>query len=312
MTSLGEDDPNKQVIRMTSIGEEDQNKPVINYPTTYQQAHPSHNPSAYPAAQSTDHTNTYIGYPYPAPPVITYRTAYQQAHPSHNPSAYPAAQSTDHTNTYIGYPYTAPPPNPNLYPARSYGFNHALCRLVIFLISALIIFCTLSFITWLILHPQLPEFRVDSATIPPLNNSTSAMPPYWEIGFSVNNTNRKMNIQYEPIVSSLFYGEDQLLCETTLLPFEQEKRTEMLLWSRFNGVDNEKVLDIISDDQKRGMVSLNVALLGWIRFKAGAWKTRYNLMRVICMDVRIGFNSSTGVGNYLGGSSERCKVDFTS
>ncbi|PIA54371.1 hypothetical protein AQUCO_00900720v1 [Aquilegia coerulea] len=256
---------------MTSLGEEDRNKPVIGYPT-----------------------------------------AYQQAHPNHNPSAYPAAQSTDHTNTYIGYPYPAPPHNPNPYPARSYAFSHALRRLVIFLISALIIFCILSFVTWLIFRPRLPEFRVDSATIPPVNTSTLVIPPYWEIGFLVKNTNRKTDIQYEPIVSSLFYGEDQLLCETTLLPFKQKKQTEMVLWSRFNDVDNEKVLDIISDDKKRGMVSLNVAMLGWIRFKAGAWKTRYNLMRVICMDVRIGFNSSTGVGNYLGGSSERCKVDFTS
>ncbi|KAF9597435.1 hypothetical protein IFM89_018881 [Coptis chinensis] len=229
-------------------------------------------------------------------PVIGYPTAYPPGHPNYEP------------NTYTGYPYPAPSPNHNPYPAPSYSrsSNTFLRRLLIFLIAVMIIFSAISFISWLVFRPHLPEFRVDMVNIS-LNASASVISPNWEFGFLVENPNKKADICYDVMQVSLFY-KGEFLCETDVSPFEQGKNTESLLWAGFKDVE-KKIVDLISEDSKHGMVSMNVEVMGWIRFEAGALRIRPHLMRVLCVDVGIQFNSSTNLGTWAGGN-EMCQDLF--
>ncbi|KAF9597437.1 hypothetical protein IFM89_018883 [Coptis chinensis] len=227
-------------------------------------------------------------------PVIGYPTAYPPGHPNY-----------DH-NTHTGHPYPVPSTNRNPYPAHSYNRNSTtFCgRLLIALIATMVIFSVVSFISWLIFRTILPEFRVDIVVIPPSNTSASVISPKWEFGFVVENPNKKINISYDALEVSLFHGEE-FLCETYFLPSDQLKNSHSFLWAEFRNVE-ERVVKLISEDRKRGMVNLNVKLTGWIRFKAG-WGTRRHLLKVLCMDVGIQFDSRTGLGTWAGGL-EGCEV----
>ncbi|KAF9597438.1 hypothetical protein IFM89_018884 [Coptis chinensis] len=114
-----------------------------------------------------------------------------------------------------------------------------------------------------------------------------------------------MTIDYDVMEISFFYGEE-FLCGTYFSPFNQEKRKENFLKVRFKTVE-DRVLNLISGDRKRGMVRLNVEASGWIKVKSRILKTKHHLMEVICKDVMVKFNSSTGLGAWAG--HEKCRVD---
>ncbi|PIA54370.1 hypothetical protein AQUCO_00900719v1 [Aquilegia coerulea] len=238
--------------------------------------------------------------------VIGYPSAYPQPHRSYNHTAYPGVQSTDQANISVGYPYnTLPLSNPNPCPAQTSKHQRRFGHLIIFLVSVILIFCIISLTIWLIFRTKPPEFCVDSATIPPLNTSTLVISPYWEIGFLVKNPNKKMNISYDEMEAGIFYGEE-CLSEAYILPYTQEKNNEMVILVKFDEID-DPVANLITEDRKRGRISLKVKVVGWVKYETGVWKPRTHLMEVTCMNVRVVFNLSTGVGTYLGGSA-RCDV----
>ncbi|KAF9594902.1 hypothetical protein IFM89_035063 [Coptis chinensis] len=103
------------------------------------------------------------------------------------------------------------------------------------------------------------EFQVDMVNIP-LNASASVISPNWEFGFLVENPNKKADIYSDVMEVSLFY-KGEFLCETDVSPFEQGKNTKSLLWAGFKDVE-KKIVDLISEDSKRGMVSMNVEVMG--------------------------------------------------
>ncbi|KAF5179499.1 Late embryogenesis abundant (LEA) hydroxyproline-rich glycoprotein family [Thalictrum thalictroides] len=239
--------------------------------------------------------------------VIGYPSACPRPHPaSCNHIAYPRAQTTDPANTSVGYPCsTLPPFNQKPCPAQASDPHRSVRRVMICLVSTILIFCIISFITWLIFRPKTPEFRVDSVTIPPLNTSTLVISPHWEIGLSVKNPNKKINILYDEMEAGIYYGEE-CLSEAYILPYTQEKNNEMVLWAKFDELD-DPVANLITKDRKSGVISLKVKVVGWVTYEAGAWKTSTHLMEVTCKNIRVGFDMSTGVGTYLSGS-ESCDV----
>ncbi|KAF9597423.1 hypothetical protein IFM89_018869 [Coptis chinensis] len=201
--------------------------------------------------------------------------------------------------------YTEPSSNPPPV-KRSSTFVR---RLIIVSISFSITFGIAYGIMWLIIQPLLPEFYVNSVSIPSLNTSNSETLPTWEISFNVRNRSKKMKISYDAMDTSLSYVDygEELLCETTTLPFYQGKKNETVLFAAFNDVE-ESVLNSLKGYVKHGFVSLNAKLLGWVKFKPNPWMTQTHL-KVVCVDVKVRFNSSTGVGSYIGGS-QKCKVDL--
>ncbi|XP_022880898.1 uncharacterized protein LOC111398195 [Olea europaea var. sylvestris] len=111
---------------------EDPNRPVTGYPAS---AHNSY-PNGY--AVNTNPTLSSTGYPYAAPPPTTDYYSYQN-------------------NPYNKQNYNQDP----------YSTRCATClhRIFAFGIGLIIILGIITFIVWLVLRPQLPEFRVDSFSL---------------------------------------------------------------------------------------------------------------------------------------------------
>ncbi|KAF6169313.1 hypothetical protein GIB67_013743 [Kingdonia uniflora] len=259
---------------------EDRDKPVMGYPPQGQTSYNNNNSTGHPNYHNSQPTITNTAFPYSAPP------------------------PTAGNNYYIHHPY---PSQPYYNPRRATFFR----RIIIAAIAVLVILGTITFIMWLVLRPKLPEFRVDSASVTPFNASLGQVTGNWDIGLSVKNPNKKMNVYYDRIEASVFY-DDEFLSETALAPFWQAKRNATTIRARFSAVGvyvNERSLKRIADDRSKGLVDFNLRMLAWVRFKAGAWRTRRHLMRVYCEGVKVGFSSSSGLGTLTGGANA-CKVDL--
>ncbi|PIA54372.1 hypothetical protein AQUCO_00900721v1 [Aquilegia coerulea] len=200
-------------------------------------------------------------------------------------------------------PYNPPPPPP---PPRS----TLRVRICVCTVSVIVVLALISGLIMLIIQPQLPEFQVDSISIPLLNSSsTSDILPTWEIGFHVRNPNKKMKIYYDVLETSLSYDEDyseELLCETELSPFSQGTKNDTILWARFSYVQESSVT-YITEKINHGVVSLKVKMYGSYKGKPDPYLVKKN-MNINCIDLKVGFTNSTRlVGSLLDGS-KRCKV----
>ncbi|KAF5179500.1 General transcription and dna repair factor iih helicase subunit xpb [Thalictrum thalictroides] len=161
-------------------------------------------------------------------------------------------------------PYNPPPSPPPPPPPRRSTLILPICLCTV---SVIVVFGIISGLIMLIIQPQLPEFQVDSISIPLLNSSTSDTLPTWEIGFHVRNPNKKMKIFYDDLETSLSYNEDyseELLCETELSPFSQGTKNDTVLWARFSYVQESSVT-YITEKINHGVVSMKVKLYGNFR-----------------------------------------------
>ncbi|KGN48048.1 uncharacterized protein At1g08160 [Cucumis sativus] len=243
----------------------------------------------------------------PSRPVTGY-PAYPNGRPPPPPNSHPQAQA---------YPYAAPPYSYPTQYANPYDSTHHNARLsflraliagiiVVFIITAVILF-----IIWLVLRPQLPEFRVDSFQVTNFSTAAKTLSASWFIGFSVFNPNKKMTVSYDFIDSTLFYN-NEFLTDTRVPPFAQEKKTQSVVNASFSALSayvEASSLNKINDDRRRGTIKFNVGISARVGFRAGWWRTRRRLLRVLCEDLSVSFSSSNSSGSgKLIGESRACRV----
>ncbi|XP_022995131.1 NDR1/HIN1-like protein 2 [Cucurbita maxima] len=226
----------------------------------------------------------------------------------------PPSNSQPHDQAY---PYAAPPYSYPSHYANPYDSTHQNARIsflraiiagiiVIFIITAVILF-----IIWLVLRPQLPEFRVDSFQVTNFSAASQSLSAAWFVGFSVFNPNKKMSISYDFVDSTVFY-KNQILSETRVPPFIQDKRTHTVVNASFSSlnayIDASSVNDI-NDDRRRGAVKFDVGLSARVGFRAGWWRARRRLLRVLCEDLSVGLSlSNSSASGKLLGESRSCRV----
>ncbi|PIA54376.1 hypothetical protein AQUCO_00900724v1 [Aquilegia coerulea] len=272
--------------------------------------------------QDNDPNKPVTGYPYlhqpPPPPSST--AAQPNNYPPPPPQQFHYQQQT-HTGT--AYPYTVPPPanyyynNPNnAYPPQNY-YNPQRAtlfrRLIVALISVFILFGIITFITWLVLRPHVPDFQIESASLTGFNTSIpNQFTAIWDIGFYVRNPNKKMTIIYERIDGYMFYRKEKL-SENGIAPFVQNTKNETRFKAKFVAPGTYVDSDLISQmtsERNRGTVNFNLRLIGWIKFKTGSWRTRMRLMRVFCDNIPIMFSANSGGVGTLSGGPKKCDVDL--
>ncbi|KAG6570467.1 NDR1/HIN1-like protein 10, partial [Cucurbita argyrosperma subsp. sororia] len=225
----------------------------------------------------------------PSRPVTGY-----PAYPNGRP---PSSNSQPHGQAY---PYAAPPYSYPTQYANPYDSTHQNARLsflraiiagiiVVFIITAIILF-----IIWLVLRPQLPEFRVDSFQVTNFSAASQSLSALWFVGFSVFNPNKKMTISYDIVEPTVFY-KNEFLSQTRVPPFTQDKRTQTAVnatLSALNAYIETSSVNEINDDRRRGTVQFNVVVSARVGFRAGWWRTRRRLLRVLCEDLSVGLSSS--------------------
>ncbi|GMH11138.1 hypothetical protein Nepgr_012979 [Nepenthes gracilis] len=246
----------------------------------------------------TDPSRPATGYPAPQTGAI------------HPPNGYPPPGTT-------GYRYAAPLPQSNYQYYNTnpyYDISQRATfyrRLLAVIIALFIIFGVALFITWLVLRPRLPEFRVDSLSVSQfkLSSSPSQISGKWDVLFTVSNPNTKMHVYYDAIDAFLYY-KSELLAQNQLVPFDQGTKsqtnvsTELVAASAY--VDG-KVVSAINSDRSHGSVNFNVKLLAIVRFKAGAWRARKRWLKVYCDNLTVGVSSNDAKGTLTGGS-RKCDV----
>ncbi|KAK9068109.1 hypothetical protein SSX86_012220 [Deinandra increscens subsp. villosa] len=249
----------------------DQSRPVTGYPA-FSAAAAAHHPNGYP--------NTATAYPYPAPP------------PPNNQASYFHVAG----NPYYSNPYAS---------QQRATFVH---RFFAFLIGSILITGIIVFIMWLVLRPQIPQFRVETLTLSNFNVSTNSLiSGNWDARFVARNPNSKITLYYDQIEAAIFYKSDSI-SETTLPPFVQGKKNETTIRATFASLtaylDGR---DSINGERDHGKVNFNLRMMTRVRFQAGSWWARRRILRVYCPNLTIGVSANSGNGTLVGGSKQ-CNV----
>ncbi|XP_042475176.1 NDR1/HIN1-like protein 10 [Macadamia integrifolia] len=236
-------------------------------------------------------------------------TGYPMGYPPAATASYQSTAGYPNSTAGTAYPYAAPPPGPGpyYYPSSSYDNQRRratfLRRLLIAALAVVVIIGCITFITWLVLRPRVPEFQLDSASVSSFNVSSSDLTANWDLNFTVRNPNKKLTVFYSNFRGVIFYDRMQL-AETSLPPFEQGKRNQTTVRAKFAASStyvDDNLAKSLATDRSQGAVSFNVRLVTWVKFKTGWWRTRMHWMSVHCSDVRISFKSNSGVGSLTGG-----------
>ncbi|KAJ3671387.1 hypothetical protein LUZ60_007466 [Juncus effusus] len=248
-------------------------------------------------------------YPYPAPPPHSIPSYYYTSNPNPNPNSYPPPNHNPNP-----YPYSYPNPNPNPYYSSSRNALF-LRRLLILCISFIIAVGAISMIIWLALRPHFPAFSISSASLSNLNVSNSnSLSMDLTLTLTAQNPNRKLSISYSTLSTDVSY-QDETLAQTTLSPFFQAKQNTTEINVRFVAVQEYISADVakgIGSEKGKGngSVHFQIRVYSWVVFNSGIWRTRRHMLRVLCDDVAIGFNKSSGnLGGLLNGVKQ-CTVSM--
>lgn len=250
-------------------------------------------------------------------------TGYPAPNPQRNGYSGSAAANPQPSGT--AYPYAAsaaPPPSGyyyqnNPYQHQNYQYDadsvrRATClrRIFAFMIGLVVIFGTVTFIVWLVLRPQLPEFRVDSFSMSNFTLGNDSLISFTsEIKLTARNPNKKMTLAYDHIETAIYY-KSYSLSDTTVAPFSQDTKNETSLTAKFaaaGGFMVKSVVDGINYERGNNGVNFNLRMLSRVRFEAKAWRTRRRFLKVFCGDLIVGLPSN-GRSGALTGGPKQCRV----
>ncbi|CAM8964246.1 unnamed protein product [Rhodiola kirilowii] len=256
--------------------------PVHSYPPPQVSATAS---NGYPQQPSS-------AYPYPAPP---------QQQP--NPYFY-----NNNNNNNNNYPYQGQPAPTYYIDQQRSAF---IRRVIAGMMAVFIILGCIFFITWLVLRPKFPEFRIDSATVTGFNLSDTVS-GVWDFRVTVFNPNKKVNIVYEEVESNLAYKSNSI-ADNTMAPFAQGKRnmtTIRVSFAASGAYLKDKAVGALTKDRSDGIVGFEVRIYSRVLFDAGIWRVRRRLLRVLCQDVNIAIPvGGSGSGNMTAGA-KGCRVGW--
>uniref|UniRef100_A0A0A0LGS8 Late embryogenesis abundant protein LEA-2 subgroup domain-containing protein n=2 Tax=Cucumis sativus TaxID=3659 RepID=A0A0A0LGS8_CUCSA len=241
-----------------------------------------------------------MGYPPPPPP------GYPPA-----PGNYPPY------NTY----YAQAPPaayynNPQNYRAQtvSAGFLRGIVTALILLVAVMTLS---SIITWIVLRPQIPVFKVDSFSVSNFNISKLNYSGNWNGSLTVENPNHKLTVNIERIQSFVNYKENTLAMSYAD-PFfiDVEKSSQMRVKLTSSSPDDPgnwlETEEKVGQEKASGTVSFNLRFFAWTAFRSGSWWTRRIVMKVFCEDLKLAFTGPAAThGVYLADAhSKTCSVLF--
>lgn len=232
-------------------------------------------------------------------------------------TGYPAPNgySTNPPPPATAYPYYQnnpyQPQNYHQYDPDSVRRAACLRRIFAFVIGLVVIFGAITFIVWLVLRPQLPEFRVDSLSLSNFSLGNDSLISFTsQIRLTARNPNKKMTLQYDHIQAFVFY-RDESLSDTTVPPFSQDTKNETSFTANFAAAGSfvdKRVLDGINGERANGgSVNFNLRMLSRVRFEAKAWKTRKRFLKVFCGDLTVGLSTNVRSAQLTGGPKQ-CRV----
>ncbi|GFP90574.1 protein yls9, partial [Phtheirospermum japonicum] len=188
-----------------------------------------------------------------------------------------------------------------------------LRRVLAFAIGLIVVFAAIIFIVWLVLRPQVPQFRVDSFSLSNFTISNDSLISFAaDVRLTARNPNKKLTLSYDSIDAVVYY-RSWSLARTVMQPFSLDTKSQTPLNASFASVGNfieHFAVDGINRERgSNGNVGFNLRMLSRVRFKARAWRTRNSFLKVFCGDLIVGIPSNGRPGSLTGGP-RRCRVEI--
>ncbi|XP_057974940.1 NDR1/HIN1-like protein 12 [Malania oleifera] len=144
---------------------------------------------------------------------------------------------------------------------------------------------------WLVYRPHRPQFIVVGAAVYALNTSAPPMiSATMQFTILTRNPNRRVSIYYDRLSAFVSYRNQAITPSAALPPLYHRRHCTVSLSPVLGGSAvpiSAEVANGLAVDQAYGVVGLRVALLGSLRWKAGAIKTAHYGVYVRC-DVLVG------------------------
>ncbi|PIN03302.1 hypothetical protein CDL12_24179 [Handroanthus impetiginosus] len=299
-------------------------KIVMGYPSM-DRYHPAHQmypqpPSAYPSPAGRPHQG-YASSSYQHPPPPGYASSSFPPPLGYDPSPFP------HDGKYMN-----PAAAQNPYPPRYNDFyyqqhykplvtdtnqNSSFGRLMLILMIVFVAsMCMMSLVMWFLFGTYIPEFEVSSIKISNFTTTNTSLSGIWKVDISVTNTNKELGINFDRIISSIFY-RDAILGVSALQPFQVQKmqRFDLNYTMRVEQMPNEQKLQswvlpsLENDVNANGAVLFSLKLAMRANFTASNVVYRQESLRVLCENMQVNF-SPTGNGTLSPGLGNPCLISI--
>ncbi|KAF9601875.1 hypothetical protein IFM89_023794 [Coptis chinensis] len=181
-----------------------------------------------------------------------------------------------------------------------------------FIVIFLLLAGVTALIVWLVYRPHKPHFTVVGAAIYDLNTTTPTMiSTTMQFTVVTRNPNKRVSIYYDHLSAYVSYRNQQITPAVMLPPLYQETKTTVALSPIIGGGFVPVSMEVCNGlvmDQAYGVVGLRLVLMGRLKYKAGAIKTKRYGVFVKC-DVMVGLKKGfVGQVPLLG--SPDCNVDI--
>lgn len=187
------------------------------------------------------------------------------------------------------------------------------CRSIfIALATLLLVIGITALVVYLVYRPEKPQFRISGVSIYNLNATT---PPFitttMQFTLITRNPNKRVSIFYDRLSTFVSYRNQAITQPAPLPPLHHKVKSTVALSPVVGGIDVPVAPEVANGllmDQTYGVVVLRVVVMGRLRYKGGAIKSRHYKVSVMC-DIMVGMKRGVvGQMPLLGPSG--CKVDI--
>ncbi|KAG6760763.1 hypothetical protein POTOM_033943 [Populus tomentosa] len=181
-------------------------------------------------------------------------------------------------------------------------------RLPLMVVMFFFILCLIIFIAWLVIHPLDPAIRLNSLSVSNITVSNPQFAANYDIEFTVNNTNKKVNLFVDQVEVIVNYRKGRLsskiLGQSEFLGKMSEARLKVELGRDAVCSLKDRVFKDISDEWSKKIVNFNVKLSITAGFEIGVLPTKRRLMEFQCMNLPVEFFSTKGTGKLMSGGKD--------
>ncbi|KAF5937813.1 hypothetical protein HYC85_025319 [Camellia sinensis] len=253
------------------------------------------------------------------PPVPGFSPQQQQYPPQPYPPQYqnyppPPYYPNPHNNPY---PYTAPPPA--AYYSQQYAAaphessgRFTFVRFILTMMIALFLGAfLLSLLTFLIFGADVPQFFIQSMSVPEFNISGHALRANWDANITISNSNEKLVLFFEKIEGVIVHEETVLalaIAEHINVGTRGETTFNIKFVSATSSNHQEVVMgehpDLVRDRNKQE-VSFALRMMATTTFRSSSLWRRQASLRVFCEELHFKFAGPAGAGTLVAASDRK-------
>ncbi|GAB4855272.1 hypothetical protein Ancab_023892 [Ancistrocladus abbreviatus] len=201
------------------------------------------------------------------------------------------------------------PPYYSKPPKRRSCCCRCLCCFLGFLITFIVTIAILAGVFYLIFHPKLPKYSIDSLRITSFNvSNNNSLSATFDVNLTARNPNKKIGIYYlDGSWISVSFGDTEL-CTGSLPTFYQGHRNTTVMDVELSGEtqDASNLMTAVQEQEKQtGNIPLVVRAKVPVKIKFGKLKTRKMKFKATCHLI---VDSLSASSSEIRISSSSCKI----